>query len=194
MYGDKYLVNNVGYLLVHQPEHPRADKSGAYKGYVYEHIVVAETKIGRFLRKAEQVHHLDFNRVNNCPENLLVLLGSSHRQLHAWLDSVGYEPPESERFRYADSRRIKTVMAECIRCRRCKFPLSNRSSKFCSLECRRKRGAKFVKGTVTKRPSKKKLVRLLAKYNWVKVGKRYGVSDNAVRKWARSYGLDPKKL
>ncbi len=29
---------------------------------------------------------------------------------------------------------------------------------------------------------------------YVKVGEKYGVSDNAVRKWIKSYGLDPKQI
>ena len=48
------LVNNVGYILVWNPDHHRADKDGAYKGYVYEHVLVAESQLGRKLKKLEE--------------------------------------------------------------------------------------------------------------------------------------------
>jgi hypothetical protein len=39
------------------------------------------------------------------------------------------------------------------------------------------------------RPSKEELAYLIATYSFLAIGGKYGVSDNAVRKWARSYGL-----
>ena len=40
------------------------------------------------------------------------------------------------------------------------------------------------------RPSKEELeILLLKNKNWCAIGRQYGVSDNAVRKWARWYGL-----
>lgn len=40
------------------------------------------------------------------------------------------------------------------------------------------------------RPSKEKLVKELKASNFSAVGREYGVSDNAVRKWFKSYGLN----
>lgn len=45
---------------------------------------------------------------------------------------------------------------------------------------------------VLDRPSKEELIRLLKQYNFVKVGKMYGVTDNAVRKWCKKYGISSK--
>jgi Zn finger protein HypA/HybF involved in hydrogenase expression len=39
------------------------------------------------------------------------------------------------------------------------------------------------------RPSKQKLIELLASTSLVQIGKHYGVSDNSIRKWAKWYGL-----
>lgn len=39
------------------------------------------------------------------------------------------------------------------------------------------------------RPSKEKLERMIETMPVLRIGKRYGVSDNAVRKWAKRYGL-----
>lgn len=43
-----------------------------------------------------------------------------------------------------------------------------------------------------KRPKKKELIILLQTFNFVKVGIMFGVSDNAVRKWCKLYGLSTK--
>jgi len=41
------------------------------------------------------------------------------------------------------------------------------------------------------RPSAERLVRDIKELGYVGTGRKYGVSDNAVRKWGRRYGLSP---
>ena len=59
--------------------------------------------------------------------------------------------------------------------------------------CGRNIGREKKKGTSTNRsavrPTKEELEKLLIEYNFTRVGKIYGVSDNAVRKWCEGYGL-----
>ena len=43
----------AGYLMVRMPDHPRART----QGYVFEHIIVMEAKLGRTLFADESVHH-----------------------------------------------------------------------------------------------------------------------------------------
>jgi hypothetical protein len=40
-----------------------------------------------------------------------------------------------------------------------------------------------------KRPTKDELKKLMKENSWCALGRKYNVSDNAVRKWAKSYGL-----
>ena len=42
-------------------------------------------------------------------------------------------------------------------------------------------------------PSKNELLKLIQEYSFVALGKMFGVSDNAVRKWCKEYGLPCKK-
>jgi hypothetical protein len=56
-----------GYWLIYKPNHPRARK-----GYIFEHILVAEKKLGRYLKIKEPVHHINGLRDDNRPENLWI--------------------------------------------------------------------------------------------------------------------------
>lgn len=38
-------------------------------------------------------------------------------------------------------------------------------------------------------PTKEQLLHLIGTASWCEIGRKYGVSDNAVRKWAKKYGL-----
>lgn len=67
-----------GYVLLYHPE-PHARKSR--KNYVPEHILVAETSVGRKLTENETVHHKNGIKNDNRPENLQVLSPRNHRCL-----------------------------------------------------------------------------------------------------------------
>ncbi len=58
--------HKAGYIMVRAPGHPRAT-SGPY---VFEHILVAEDLLGRYLHDGETVHHRNGVRDDNRPENL----------------------------------------------------------------------------------------------------------------------------
>lgn len=76
----KPFIIKKGYRKLLIPNHPRADG----KGYVFEHIVVAEAMIGRALIGEEEVHHKDHDKQNNTPDNLLVCANhAEHMRYHA---------------------------------------------------------------------------------------------------------------
>lgn len=180
----KRTRNLNGYKMIYLPDHPSAYTSDNWKGWVYEHRVVAEKTLGRYLSEEEVVHHLDCNRDNNSPENLLVLPNQAmHIRLHQWIDAgctihPSYEPKVSTYY-----GRPKPS------CKVCGEPVSEHFGVYCSIECRASDNRK-----VKERPSKDELVSLIESMGYLQVGKLYGVSDNSIRKWVKSHGLDPKKI
>ena len=65
-----------GYWTVHNPTHPRALKIGR----VWEHLLIMEKHLGRYIQKSEPIHHIDFNRQNNKIENLYLCKNNSEHQ------------------------------------------------------------------------------------------------------------------
>ena len=66
-----------GYVTIYTPDHPRANN-----GAVFEHILVAEEKIGRYLTKDEIVHHINGKKDDNRPKNLEIVLRKDHVHKH----------------------------------------------------------------------------------------------------------------
>jgi len=61
----RYHNSRDGYVRVKVDSHPRASK-----GWIREHLLVMEEKMGRFLAPGEEVHHINGVKHDNRPENL----------------------------------------------------------------------------------------------------------------------------
>lgn len=71
------IINPRGYSMIRVPDHPKQNN-----GYVFEHRLIMEKHLGRYLESNEIIHHVDGNIINNKLENLEVMSQSEHMKLH----------------------------------------------------------------------------------------------------------------
>lgn len=77
--GTRRMLDKRGYVLVMAKEHPRANRDG----YVWEHVLVVERALGKYIPTESIVHHVDENPGNNAPTNLVVCPDQAyHKLLH----------------------------------------------------------------------------------------------------------------
>jgi hypothetical protein len=74
------IKKKTGYIMIRNQDHPLADSTG----YVLEHRIVMENKLGRPLKKGEVIHHINHNRSDNRPENLLLFSSNSEHRIFEW--------------------------------------------------------------------------------------------------------------
>lgn len=77
-YKDGRTITSAGYVLVLAHGHPNAKPNN----YIFEHRLVMENKLGRYLTSEEHVHHINFNKADNRVSNLAVMSNAEHRKLH----------------------------------------------------------------------------------------------------------------
>lgn len=164
------------YLCELAPAHPKATK----EGYVRTHILVAEKKLGRYLGPEECVHHIDEDKYNNDPNNLMVFKtladhGAFHRGVEAVCDGDVW---------YCPNKRINDKEL----CPICGINYKSARADMC-VDCWNKFKSKFIKDSNVERPERKILKDQIRTSNFLQIGKEYGVTDNAVRKWCKFYGL-----
>ena len=188
-----------GYISIYMPEHKRAFENGC----VYEHIIIAEKKLGRELKPEECVHHIDFDRTNNNEENLMVFkTNEDHIAFHG-----GGTPVLQDDGTYITKSKYEHVFTYINRtkkdienkvvdiggiyvygkdlCPICKKNIKVKNAKMCH-ECWSNEIAKNI-------PSKEELEPLIYKESFREVARMYNVTDNAVRRWCKKYELPFRK-
>ncbi len=110
----------------------------------------------------------------------ILVCSNCHAEIHyprLTMKSLAYSSADNAFLN--DRKQIElTSTGQCPMCKRDVY-----GTKYCSLKCSQL-GSRKVK-----RPSKAVLAREIKKMSWCKLGRIYGVSDNAVRRWAKAYKL-----
>ena len=203
-------ATSQGYITAVYRSHPYADSDSRVKF----HRLVMENKLGRYLQPSELVHHKDGNRANNRTENLQLVSAAEHGELHRNL------PPARECLRcgqlFSISSRTKTKYSRakycCIECAEaakaaaisekikqqvkaaeenavsgkcvhCNNDLPTNRKKFCSYDCM------YANRGMTK-PDAATLKRLVWSAPTRKIAVNFGVTDKAVEKWCKQYGIE----
>lgn len=152
----------TGYMYCYEPSHYCANGAGK----VMEHTYVMSEFIGRKLHPNEVVHHKDRNKKNNDISNLVLMSREDHALLHA-LEDQGLEY-------------VNQVCGSCD----IPFVISKKSDRiYCSVACSRKASVKFE-------ISKEDLEILIWKHPTTEVARLFGVSDSAIAKRCKKYGIN----
>ena len=85
------IVDKDGYVLVWSPGHPNARK---HTHYVFEHRLVMEEKLGRYLDPDEVVHHRNRDKQDNDPANLSLFASNAAHLRHELAGRVPRWTPE----------------------------------------------------------------------------------------------------
>lgn len=153
------FYERMGRILCYYPDHPNAQSNG----YVYRYRLVVENHLGRYLEKDEIVHHKDANSANDHISNLECSSLSEHASIH--------------------NESVKLGSVTCPICGKW-FKLRNsRRSKYCSVKCADKGSEKITW------PAQEELEKLVWEMSTVQLAKKLGVSDVAIAKRCKKYGI-----
>ena len=152
-----------GYILVWCPNHLHANTSGM----VYEHVLVAEQKIGRPLKREEVVHHINHIRNDNRPENLIVFATQSdHTRFHMLHEDFGMCHQYEDGSYWCEEKINRCQVCGVIIDRKTKLCVSCHKNKLHSCW-----------------PTRENLKKLIRDTPFDQIGRMFNVTGNSVKKW-----------
>jgi hypothetical protein len=163
---EKILVKDSEYTSTHRLKH-RLFREGLLEQKCSSCGLGTEWN-GKFI--SLQLDHKDGDRCNNLIENLRILCPNCHSQTESFAGK--------RKKKFVKKNRKTICVNKCVFCN-LDYEAKDKNQKYCSYGCHKKSLRKV------ERPSKEQLINELSKSNYVQVGKKYGVSDNAIRKWLK---------
>lgn len=128
-----------------------------------------------------EVHHIDNNKSNNLDDNLQLLCPNCHSYTESW------RKPKNE----VNQKIIKNTVVEpenkVFYCSKCGTERNKHSQSGLCRDCYNEQQQ------IVSRPNAKTLAQEIVDTSFVAVGRKYGVSDNAIRKWCVAYNIPKTK-
>lgn len=148
---------NNGYPVFWDKDHPLATTDGR----VFMHRHVASIKLGRWITADEIVHHIDENKDNFLPDNLLICSRSEHTKIH---------------------KTTEVITSICKLCG-CQYEITKDKDTYCSIACSQK-------GSIKDPSITKEILQPIidSGLSWVKIGKMFNYSDVGIKKRAIKLG------
>lgn len=146
--------------------------------------------------------HINGNSTDNRLENLRWLCPNCHSQTDTYCrghkrkkeikSGAGDSNPKLSDSKSESSANWDTPSQKINICNYCHTYTNN--DKYCSPKCYQKhrKGLPSFKTRKVERPLKEVLEQEIKEHSFLYLGKKYGVSDKAVRKWCKYYGIEAK--
>jgi len=71
-------TKTTSYKILFKPDYSNCDR----KGYIPEHRFIMEKYLGRCLHENEEIHHIDYDGLNNDIDNLQLATKDEHKRIH----------------------------------------------------------------------------------------------------------------
>ena len=146
------------------------------------HHVNPEEKTADFNTNANRSWQTTREEIKKC----VLLCANCHREVHA-----GLIPLEtlSSSFNEEKAKEIDQLVEDVKRhkinyCPSCGTEIGGKAK--CCVACA------HLEARITARPSREEMKELIRTIPFTQIGKRFGVTDNAIRKWCKSMGLPSK--
>lgn len=123
---------------------------------------------------------INWNKLVEEVKKCVILCANCHREIHEGVVGLPKETPIFLK-EYEEYQAIRAESRFDV-CRICGTK-KRKNSSTCSAEC-----SAIKRRKIKERPTKEQLLEELKTTSYVQLGKKYGVSDNAIRKWLKVLG------